>query len=215
LSVTRTVKYADRVFGFMIEKCCSVVDIVAQVNYTCQTLLKNFMKSTLIIHSDTGVIDRVMPSGAVRCSVGTVTKSGYVVVWDGEKLVPAHRLIWQNSHGLAPEHLDIDHINGCKSDNRIENLRLVTRSQNNQNVRLARVDNQTSGVKGVSLHKQSGKWRARIKVNRRHIHIGNFDTIEQAADAYSHAALTHHTHNPLAKEKPRGLWTTGLKGETP
>ena len=204
MSVTRTVKYADRVFGFMFEKCCSVVDIVAQMNYTCQTLFKEFMKSFLIVHPALGVVDRVMPSGVVRCKVGTITRNGYVVVWDGEKLAPVHRLIWQNVNGFVPKGLEIDHINGVRNDNRLENLRLVTRSQNNQNVRLARVDNQTSGVKGVSLHKQSGKWRARIKIKNRHIHIGNFDTIAQAAEAYSYAALKHHTHNPLSKESPGG-----------
>jgi hypothetical protein len=169
------------------------------------------MKSSLLIYPYTGVIDRAMPSGAMRYRIGTLTKNGYLVVWHNNKLTPAHRLIWEKVNGPVPRGLDIDHINGVRTDNRIENLRLVTRSQNNQNVRRARIDNRTSGVKGVSLHKQSGKWRARITVNGQRFHLGNFDTVDQAANAYAQAASTYHTHNPHAsKRKPRGLVNPGV-----
>lgn len=172
------------------------------------------MNSSLIIHPHSGVIDRLMPSGAVRHHVGTL-KNGYLVIWNNGKLSPAHRLIWEHVNGSVPAKLDIDHINGVRTDNRIENLRLVTRSQNNQNVRRARIDNETSGVKGVSLHKQSGKWRARITVNHQRFHLGNFDTVDQAANAYVQAASIHHTHNPHAKRKaPRSCEPRGSAWET-
>jgi hypothetical protein len=70
------------------------------------------------------------------------------------------------------------------------NLRLATRSQNNMN-RSARSDNK-SGVTGVTWHKQSQKWRATIHKNGKQIQIGMFETIEEAAKAYSLAAQDMH-----------------------
>lgn len=85
---------------------------------------------------------------------------------------------------------EVDHRNGNPLDNRRENLRLATRSENGRNRRLSTAS--TSGYKGVSLHKRSGKWHAAIKINGRIKNLGYFDTPEQAYAAYCESALELH-----------------------
>lgn len=80
----------------------------------------------------------------------------------------------------APKHLQVDHINGNPYDNRRENLRLCTQSQNNMN----RVVKGSQYPKGVSIHKRTGKYRARIQVGGTQLHLGLFDTVEQAEKEY-------------------------------
>lgn len=80
--------------------------------------------------------------------------------------------------------MDIDHVNGDRLDNRRSNLRPATRAQNIRNAKL-RSDSK-SGVKGVTFHQR--RWRATIAVNGKQVHLGRFDTKEEAAEAYSKAA---------------------------
>jgi hypothetical protein len=87
----------------------------------------------------------------------------------------------------APEGLYVDHINGNPLDNRKENLRLVTHSQNMFNVKNY-VTNK-SGYKGVSWHSVRNKWRARLHFKGSEIHIGLFDSKEEAALAYNKKAM--------------------------
>ena len=79
-----------------------------------------------------------------------------------------HRLIWLWCNGYFPEN-QIDHIDRDKSNNKIENLREVSRTCNLRNTGLPSTN--TSGVKGVFWHKQWGKWAARITICRNHIHL--------------------------------------------
>lgn len=84
----------------------------------------------------------------------------------------------------------VDHVNGNKFDNRKENLRVVTPSQNAVNA--GRRKNNSSGYKGVFYESRRDKWRAEIKVNYRSVFLGYFDNKEDAAKAYNKAALKHH-----------------------
>jgi hypothetical protein len=81
----------------------------------------------------------------------------------------------------------VDHVNGDGLDNRRSNLRPASPRQNNANLRLAR--NNTSGFKGVSFHKQTGRFRAALNTNGKCIHLGLFSTAEEAAHAYDVAAI--------------------------
>lgn len=100
----------------------------------------------------------------------------------------AHRLVWLHVHGTWPAGL-IDHINGRRDDNRIENLREATRQCNAANSK--RSKNNSSGFKGVSWHRSDRKWRATISVCGRQIFLGNFETKEYAHAAYLNAASRH------------------------
>lgn len=84
----------------------------------------------------------------------------------------------------------IDHVNGDPSDNRLCNLREATKSQNMMNV--GKIKSNTSGVRGVGWSKISQKWRAYICVNKRNIHLGLFDDIEDAKAARFKAVIKYH-----------------------
>ena len=120
---------------------------------------------------------------------GTLHPSGYRYVKINEKPYPEHRLAWLYVYGKWPEDM-IDHINGFKDDNRIENLREATRSENFCN--RTKYNNNTSGIKGVCWHKISKKWQARIRINNKNKHLGLFDSPEEAYEAYCKAAKELH-----------------------
>ena len=85
---------------------------------------------------------------------------------------------------------EVDHINGDGLDNRKFNLRACTNSENHMN--RGKQKNNTSGFKGVMQYGRFGKWKAQIVVKRKNIHVGCYDTPEQAAVAYNTAALKYH-----------------------
>lgn len=121
---------------------------------------------------------------------GTNDSLGYRLVGIGGKQILGHRLAWAMTHGVAPAG-EIDHINGDPGDNRLCNLREATHQQNMINRKLH--SNNTSGFKGVSCHKQSGRWRARIKNPvGKYEHIGMYDSPECARQAYRERAIQLH-----------------------
>lgn len=100
----------------------------------------------------------------------------------------AHRLAWLYVHGEWPsKHLD--HLNGNRTDNRIENLRQVSVAENAENTRRPHRDNK-SGYLGVC--KKRGKWLAVIQIKGKYTRIGLFDTPEMAHEAYLAEKRKHH-----------------------
>ena len=91
----------------------------------------------------------------------------------------AHRVIWIMKKGPIPDGLFIDHINGCGTDNSIENLRLVTPIENNRNKRRSSRGS-ASGYTGVTFDKQAGKWKAHIHVDNLNKNLGLFDCKHEA-----------------------------------
>lgn len=107
---------------------------------------------------------------------GTIDGSGYVQTGIKGKYFKNHRLIFMMHHGFVPEF--VDHIDGNKLNNRIENLRPATRSENQYNKKLKK---QTfSGVKGVTWRNDLKKWRVKITVDGKEITIGNYKSLELA-----------------------------------
>lgn len=125
---------------------------------------------------------------------GGINGEGYIQITVKGKVLQAHRLAWIICNGSEPIG-QIDHINRIKNDNRIENLRDVSRSENKQNTLLNSAN--TSGFKGVSFKSELNKWYAQICLNKKKIHIGYFVNKEDAAKAYISAAQKFHTHSPL------------------
>lgn len=130
------------------------------------------------------VVDR-LPGARRNDTAGTLTEAGYIKVVLFRKDFKAHRLAWILHHKVAlPKNIVIDHVNGNASDNRISNLRACSQRENSRNSK--RPKNNKSGYKGVSL--QGSRFRAYICVERRQIHLGRFDTAEEAYSAYVKAA---------------------------
>lgn len=123
---------------------------------------------------------------------GTIDKStGYTKVNFDGKVRLAHRLIWTLVNGREPDGF-IDHIDGNRSNNRIENMRCCDNSTNMQNLKKARVDSST-GVLGVSLCKDTGKYVSRIRVGKKYRNLGRFESIQQASNAYITEKRVVHT----------------------
>lgn len=116
--------------------------------------------------------------------------TGYVSVSIANSPYLAHRLIWALNGFDLPDEMEIDHKNGNKKDNRIENLRLVTSSQNSFNSR-AKSTNK-SGVKGVHWHEKSGTWRACVMVDGKQVFARHFKTISEASMAVDIARKDLH-----------------------
>ena len=123
-----------------------------------------------------GVLIRKVQCGK-RGKIGTIagskTQKGYFSVQIDGKPYFVHRVIFLYVRGRNPEEV-IDHINGIKGDNRIENLREITQSENNHNRRQPSVSNK-SGYLGVCWSKAVKKWHAKIRLNNIVTHLGYFD----------------------------------------
>jgi hypothetical protein len=100
------------------------------------------------------------------------------------------RLVWVWYYGQDPGDNEIDHIDGDRSNDRIENLRLATRAQQQWNIGVTKKN--SSGMKGVSFYKRLGLWRADIRVEGRQKNLGYFKNKADAAAAYKSAALALH-----------------------
>jgi hypothetical protein len=97
-----------------------------------------------------------------------------------------HRFLANCQHGKQI----VDHISGNTLDNRQENLRICTITENNRNCHKNKRN--TSGYKGVHWNKEKRKWKAAIKVNRKLIFLGLFDDLEEAYEAYVAASKKYH-----------------------
>lgn len=153
------------------------------------------LKELFDYNPETGIFINKVRRG--RYHAGTVAGhcgQGYFRININRKLYLAHRLAWLYVHGELPEY--IDHINRTPTDNRLVNLRPVSKKQNQEN-KEKQVNNK-SGYKGVSWDTQRKKWFACIQNKNKTIGLGRYNNKEDAYKAYCDAAAKYHTHNPNA-----------------
>lgn len=128
--------------------------------------------------------------------------AGYISIRLAGRSWLGHRLAWIYVHGRWPIN-QLDHINGNRADNRIENLRECTNAQNCQNVR-AHKDG--VGLVGITFEKRRSRWTAGIGVNGKRIWLGYFGTADEAHNAYLAAKRKYHQFNagaPSASQEAR------------
>ena len=151
---------------------------------------QNYLRSLLEYDPDTGHFfwrssgkgrKLGQPAGALNRTKG----QGYVSIGIDKSKFRAHRLAFIYMTGDCPD--EIDHINGDRADNRWDNLRAVTRSQNNMNA-TRRGDN-SSGQRGVSWVGRVNRWRAFITIEGKQKHLGYFIHFDEACAAYRAAAI--------------------------
>jgi hypothetical protein len=122
---------------------------------------------------------------------GTTKNNGYRVITVSGKTYLVHHLAWLMYHeSLPPKDTEMDHINGNPSDNSIENLRVVTRSQNMMNTGVRKGN--SSGIKGVTRESSSGKWRVRVTIGGNRMSFGLYSNLELAELIANEARDKHH-----------------------
>jgi hypothetical protein len=121
---------------------------------------------------------------AGKIAGGVDKATGYIRISVDNKHYALHRVIWAIMTGEWPP--EVDHEDTDKLNNKWTNLRKATHSQNSAN--RVRQPNNTSGFKGVSWSASADKWRAYIVIEKKQIHLGNFDDINDAKNAYKTAA---------------------------
>ncbi|EOV3349167.1 HNH endonuclease [Edwardsiella piscicida] len=155
----------------------------------------NKFSDVFLYDPHTGILKWKKDTGKKRM-VGKIAghqdTKGYLAVGCFDKDHRVHRIAWEMSHGKIPDGMQVDHINGIKSDNRLSNLRLVYHQENQRNMAIPKSNN--SGVLGVSWDARSGKWRAKIMINRKTVHLGRFPSIELAAKARKEAEIRYGFH---------------------
>jgi len=130
---------------------------------------------------------------------GYIDSKGYLRIQIDGKNYMAHKLAWLSVYGTIPE--TIDHINQVKNDNRIENLRVVTHSENAKNKKIGAKN--TSGCMGVTWKKSECRWVVRINADGKRVYLGSFAKYDDAVNARKSAEKLygyHTNHNKVAQQ---------------
>ncbi|MCK4792503.1 MAG: HNH endonuclease [Desulfobacteraceae bacterium] len=155
-------------------------------------LTQKELKEVLNYNLETGELVWRISRGTRKAGdiAGTLNALGYVVIRIKGKLYLAHRLAWFIEHGRWPK--EIDHINHGKADNRWVNLREITHQENMMNQPLRKSN--TSGVCGVDWHKRDNKWRSKIMIDGKTLHLGYFTDKLDAITARKEAENKYGFH---------------------
>ena len=149
------------------------------------------LKSLFYYDKLNGIFICIKPVGKLKQGniVGNKNHDGYVRLKINYKSYQLHRLAWLYVYGEFPKN-EIDHINGIRYDNRIENLREATSSENARNKNAS--PRNTSNFKGVTYHKKSNKWQAQASHNNKAHYLGLFESKEMAYKEYCNFVKNNH-----------------------
>ncbi|WAX10439.1 DNA endonuclease [Phocaeicola phage BV185P1] len=165
-------------------------------------------KELFVYDRETGIIKwRKRAQGRRRDNLVTgytSPRDGYVRIGIKGKLHLAHRIAMLLSYGFYGEELQVDHISHTRDDNRLANLRFVTRTGNLRN-QSRRRDNAT-GVTGVYYDKGTRKYKAQIKADGARIHLGSFTTLEEAAEVRKAAEIKYKFNANHGINKNKGYY---------
>ena len=155
---------------------------------TIESITQDYVKQ-LLEYRD-GVLYWKVSRGKAKvgAKAGYLNQIGYFQTQVNGKLYLNHRLIFLMHHGYLPQYLD--HIDGNTLNNKIENLRAATLTQNQYNRKLNK--NNSSGVKGVWWRKDIKKWRVSFKINGKEKSFGVFDNLELAEIVAQEARTKYH-----------------------
>ena len=143
---------------------------------------------------ENGVFTRLTKTGGrarIGQEIGSWDLYGYKTTRIDNRSFKLHRLAWLYVHGVWPVG-DVDHINGVRHDNRIENLRCVSRQVNLQNRRTANKQKKSTGILGVYLIKGTNRFSSCISIDNKSKYLGVFDTPQDAHAAYLEAKRRLH-----------------------
>jgi len=149
-------------------------------------LTQSRLKELLEYNTETGIFTRKISIGSRGMSgniVGTNHGGGYLTVQIDKKLFYLHRLAWLFVHGEFPKKF-IDHIDHNKKNNKIKNLREVSKSGNGQNQIKVTSRNKGANYLGVSFDKRRGVYYAKIQNLGIQKYLGTFETQEDAFARY-------------------------------
>lgn len=148
-------------------------------------LTQQRLKELLEYDPETGIFKWKVSKNS-RAQIGSVAgslkSSGYIQLMIDKKQYSVHRLAWLYVYGYIPVAF-IDHINGCKDDNRIVNLREATNRQNQQN----QIKHRNGKLVGAIFHKKKKIWESFIRINRKLKYLGAFKTQTDAHNRYIQA----------------------------
>ena len=128
---------------------------------------------------------------------GYTLPTGYTLITFDRKNYRRSRIVYEMFNGPIECGYEIDHIDHNKSNDCIENLRMVTACENMRNYP-KRVDN-SSGMSGVSWYKRNLRWQAQIKIDGKNLHLGYFDNFNDAVKARKEAELLYNFHENHGK----------------
>lgn len=157
---------------------------MAGIKYSTELTAERLRELTTY-SSETGLFRwRALTSKYSHAKIGDVAGwlngDGYRDIQIDCKTYRAHRLAWLYVHGVWPSD-QVDHINRDRTDNRIENLREASNTENQRNA--SKPYTNTSGHVGVAWHKYTQKWRAYIRHDGKNLHLGLFTELEDAVAA--------------------------------
>lgn len=143
-------------------------------------LTQERLRELLYYDPDNGIFIRIISFGNTSAGnmAGSKDKNGYIIINIDKKAYKAHRLAWLYMEGYFPHGIEVDHIDRDPSNNKWNNLRLVSHACNMKNI--SNHKNNSSGVMGVSWDVESKKWKVYIQSKGNKKNVGRFKTLDNA-----------------------------------